>query len=143
MLTGLARAKRVSDNVWVEGYLVRDRYGKPHIIDPKNIETDGNQVVINGDIPAFVMHTVGLYTGKEVRMPNGNMKKLFTGDIIAARGSRLLVDFDRDFFAFWTYYFDSKGERRRLCPLSEIAPWDWGSIVGNIYDNPKMVENFK
>lgn len=143
MLTGLARAKRMRDNVWVEGYLVRDWYGKPHIIDPKTVETDGNLVVINGDIPEFVMHTVGLYTGKEVRMPNGDMKKLFTGDIIFARGSRLLVDFDRDFFAFWTYYFDSKGERRRLCPLSDIAPWEWGSIVGNIYDNPKMVENFK
>lgn len=143
-LYGIARAKRLHDNKWCEGYIVWDIGGEPHIIDPKTVEMDGHHVSIDSDIPAFfIPETVGYYTGKDVKQHNGDVKKLFTGDIIFARYSRLLVDFDKEFYAFWTYYINDRGERCRLCPLCEIAPWELGSIVGNVYDNPGLLKEHK
>jgi hypothetical protein len=134
---GLAKALSVFGNSWVEGFLMYDKHGVPYIITNETSNTRLSSVAVNA--VSVEKSSVCLYTGTSVKQADGSMKKLFTGDIIFARGDRLLVDFDMDFLAFWTYYFSDKGEKVKFVPLSDIAPWEWGSIVGNIVDNPGLM----
>lgn len=140
MLNALCMAKRLHDGVWVCGNLVVDSNGEPHIVESKYVEMDGHHINIDSDTPVFfIPETVRWYTGRDIRLHNGTNQRIFSGDIIFARYSRLLVDWDKDFLSFWTYYFNTRGEKVRLSPLADIAPWELGSVIGNIYDNPNLV----
>ena len=119
----LFRGKRIGDGTWVEGYF----FAKP-ILEKYFIIDGENQWMVDPK-------TVGQYTGKDFKG-----KRCFGGDIIFTRYSRLLVDWDNDFSAWMTYYFDDNALKRKFCPLYDIAIWETDGVIGNIHDNPELME---
>lgn len=127
----LFRGKNMNADAWVYGSLV-----------PKCIDSPVSVIILKYAVspPSEVYSckvwpdTVGQYTGKKFKD-----KMCFGGDVIFARHSRLLVEWDTEFCAWWTYYFDDKGNPRRFCPLSDIALWETDGIIGNIHDNPELM----
>ncbi len=141
----LFRGKRTDTGEWVYGYLVKHpsaiQIGEdnPWYINVPPVDPDDNGGVYNVD-PA----TVGQYTG----LTDKNGVKIFEGDIVESRASDnpadwklWLVQWDDGCFEF------SRGTPRRkkwhhemnvLCK-NEIDFFGL-IVVGNIYDNPELLE---
>ena len=74
----LFRGKRIFDEEWIYGNLVIDKNGCKHIIPMDQIEEDGHHLLIDSDLPVFIMQeTVGQFTG----LFDTNGVKIFEGDI--------------------------------------------------------------
>ena len=133
----LFRGKCGYNNEWVEGFYYRAKLYRSdkelcHYITIPHPESDGQP----SDHIMVHPETVGQFTGRKMKD-----KRVFDGDIIFARHSRLLVGYDTDYLAWWTYYFDEAGNPCRFCPLHDIATWETSGVIGNIHDNPELLEN--
>lgn len=133
----LFRGKRVDNGEWVEGYYVKINEYRPrvakHIIIPLNATlfpgTDGLS-----DYKNVIPETVGQWTG----LTDMTGKKIFDGDIVDC-----------------TFYYDigqypKYSTKRRLVqykiggfyPFTQCTN-DPAYIVGNIHDNPELLEETK
>lgn len=151
----LFRGKRTDNGEWVEGYYTKqcDCYGAAHMIlhcaqDP---DDDNRAYYINPE-------TVGQYTG----LTDKNGKKIFEGDILECNGnSKDLVkvvfgEFDVveadtlraiDTVIGWHYEVIPTDALSKCEPFSISMPladfyivsYDM-QIIGNIYDNPELLE---
>ena len=118
---------------WIEGDLVRDSDGKPHIVDTKYaVYWGGESTFVCEDECEVLPETVGQYTG----LTDKNGKKVFEGDIVEAYN--LLGESDgigvvqwSDTFAGW-YISKTKG---MYC--ADIMSY---KIIGNVFDNPELLE---
>ena len=123
----LFRGKRIDNGEWVEGYFVN--LWLMHHQKYQPIITDNNAVSYDVD-PS----TVGQYTG----LTDKNGKKIFEGDIMA----------------FTAYGFDyvgtvefAYGSASVMCehtsPFLDQAVSKHGAyIIGNMHDNPELLEGF-
>ena len=130
----LFRGKRTDNGDWEYGDLWCNPYGKRVvcIVSPINDQgtTGGNEV--NPE-------TVGQYTG----LKDKNGKKIFEGDIIGTDIARpyLIVEFRDGCFMFncndgGKDYYDIM-----LSILEEAqTEYKYGEVIGNIYDNPELLE---
>ena len=131
----LFRGKRTDNGEWIYGNLF-----VPDIPDaPVEICTGTNRVRITYEVDP---DTVGQYTG----LTDKNGKPVFEGDIIRSEFSRRLYP-----VCFGEYYcVDEDGDEELACGWYckegsgyEIAfgdPDGWASVVGNIHDNPELLE---
>ena len=109
------RGKRTDNGEWEYGDLWCNPYGKRAvcIVSPINDQgtTGGNEVI---------PETVGQYTG----LTDKNGRKIFEGDIMRNAGN--VVEFYGGDFCI-------NGD-------SPLSYWTGTEVIGNIYDNPELLE---
>lgn len=115
----LFRGKRTDNSKWVDGYLrfvYVDVPQKASIYSPKYVRSFD-----------VISETVGQYTG----LTDKNGIKIFEGDIV--QHGNLVVE-----VAYIEKYTRFAGKRKGYT----MAMFDWKSceIIGNIYDNPELLE---
>ena len=131
----LFRGKRLDNGEWTEGYLLEQNtpsynaYVVPHImIEQDNRHTD----ILEHEIEEVDPATVGQYTG----LTDKNGKKIFEGDIV--RGTDAL---ERGLEVYG--YIDHKnGSFVIVGDVMTHYRWlDYDvEIIGNIHDNPELLE---
>lgn len=117
----LFRGKNKVDGEWSIGSLAHDtKYGNCFI------EVCVHQGICEEVIP----ETVGQYTGLTDK--NGN--KIFEGDIIHGFGGNFAVRWSPEICSFVA------GEGRRIRPAMTYGTMKSFEVIGNIYDNPELME---
>ena len=122
----LFRGKRIDNGEWVEGNLfVPDKvdFRKP----PTEILMGTNIVRISYEVDP---DTVDQYTGKVVKTG-----KVFDGDIGKSIDGIFLVCWDDEKAAFVMRFNEYPYETLYLEEM-----WDDAEIIGNIHDNPELLE---
>lgn len=124
----LFRAKTIENEQWVEGYFVHVPCGR-FLSEEYLIQT------IKDDGRIGQLHTVYEITvGQFIGLTDKNGKKIFEGDIMSERGHLFVV------------VYDTKWARFRLQHIGrgiQYPEWNRGEqmeIVGNIHDNPELLE---
>lgn len=141
----LSHGKSVDNGKWVEGYLIEQNDPEHHVyicMSGFKAEVDNrHQDILDCDLEEIIPETAGQYTGKEL-----HGKKLFVGDIVedyedyddkwgypATSYARSVVIWDEENFC---YAFNTDGY------IQPFSDWDWENTtkIGNIYDNPELLE---
>lgn len=126
----LFRGKRKEDGVWIYGnYAVTDNNEKQHFIfKNKTFEVDPE--------------TVGQYTG----ITDDNGKKIFEGDILGVTNDDPDYDYiTKVYFECNTLCVDVEGQDYNYTSIGfAVDIWndecDRVEVIGNIYDNPELLE---
>lgn len=118
----LFRGKKIDDGEWIKGFYAENGHGSSNI-QPK-CKFFGYLVK---------PETVGQYTG--LLDKNGN--KIFEGDILESDSERFVVDWDDEFSGF--YLTDVNPRHQGVAMFANVA--DDGYIIGNVHDNPEMLNN--
>lgn len=127
------RGKASHNGKWLYGGLI-DIHGKYHILGEDDMREDGHHITQDSDRPTWVEpNTVGQFTS----LYDKNRKEIYEGDILKAGDIGLLeVRFVRGVFAFlWNGNLDD--EFPTGSPTHE-----WAEVIGNIHDNPKLIEKY-
>lgn len=138
----LFRGKRKDNGEWVYGYYlpwhaVTDLQGnEPYAQIFEEHKVKGKYVTKGWAKVKF--NTVGEYTG----LTDKNGKKIFEGDII--KPYLIGGAYDRFLFSNGVVVFEYGAFRikdsRQSTPLSSYAPRVAFEVIGNIYDNPELLE---
>lgn len=131
----LFRGKRCDNGEWVQGYYIRaDHHWHKHGIHKDWIvcgaSANGGWFALHNKY-AVKDETVGQFTGKTVK--NG---KAFDGDILKSIDGIFLVCWDEDKSAFVMRFLEYPYETLYLEEM-----YDDAEIVGNIHDNPELLES--
>ena len=119
------RGKRTDNGEWVYGNLVRGCDKKyAYIVEFGNEELCRNYVDVHPE-------TIGQYTG----LKDKNGTKIFEGDIGRRRDDIFLIDWSEEKAAFVMIFHDYICE---ILYLEEL--WDDAEVIGNIHDNPELLE---
>ena len=123
----LFRGKRIDNSEWVEGdlsYHVHD--GEVYVFPSNGYDSQ--------DCYKVDPETVCQYTGLKDR----NGRKIFEGDVIAIPGS------NKKGLPAEVRYMERDGsfrmERIGYIPISLDGVQYWGEIIGNVIDNPELIE---
>lgn len=126
----LFRGKRIDNGEWVEGLPFGSIYGG---FFNGAICAIRQTVEKYGDVHDVVLETVGQYTG----LTDKNGKRIFEGDIVTYIGEVCLVKWDDE-----TAKFVLENENL-VCDFEEV----WCNrlksqieVIGNIHDNPELLE---
>ena len=145
----LFRGKRVDNGKWVEGELLHDMKSRPWIYwtTPKELPVFfSRNAIVNPE-------TIGQYTG----LTDKNGKKVFEGDILQGYQYPYLSEGHSNYYAEVVYFENCPAFG--LCTFKNpnldivhgissgntefIEDWeseDW-EVIGNIYDNPELLED--
>lgn len=131
----LYRGKRTDNGEWVEGYYAKYLNLK-HEIYTAILKFDNEDgAVYSDEITAVIPETVGEYTG----LTDKNRKKIFEGDIVKFR-----INFNNEKlgFRYGTVIFDHGSFHidTDYCFLCTFASDDDIEVIGNIHDNPELLE---
>jgi uncharacterized phage protein (TIGR01671 family) len=127
---------------WIEGDLVRDSEGNPHIVDNKYAAYwGGESIFVCEDECEVIPETVGQYTG----LIDKNGKKVFEGDICRFRewskGDMCWVGkvhYEHQQFVI-SGNPNKECESEFLLVMSRFIPENI-EIIGNVFDNPELLE---
>lgn len=123
----LSRGKRKDNDEWVEGFYWKDIWGD-----------DTEYIYYDGESYKVIPDTVGRYTG----LTDKNGKKIFEGDIL---GAHLDVNYPEDetiaiiVWANNAWCIQELGAEPDIIGDDELKNDGW-EIIGNIYDNPELME---
>ena len=130
----LFRGKRTDNCEWVYG-----NYCYAELIDKSGYEDLIIEQPADGETRRVIPETVGQYTG----LTDKNGKKIFEGDIVKFTDddgdySNYEVYFDNNLMAFMT--------KELLCGgIGDMSKWEkWREmyeVIGNIHDNPELLES--
>ena len=131
---GLYRGKRKANGEWVFGALYKQThfYGDPCaewyiITSTESLEYDQELEYHEVD-----PETVGQYTG----VTDKNGKKVFEHDIVRFDRCTFVVE-----FAYFRMGFCFNGLHGRGCvPGFTMAHWEHLEVIGNIHDNPELLD---
>ena len=120
---------------WIEGDLVRDSEGKPHIVDTKYaVYLGGEPIFVCEDECEVIPETVGQYTG----LTDKNGKKIFEGDIVKNEYRKGKYQYFKIVYDARVYCWQVENKYGMLGFLYNcIGDLE---IIGNIHDNPKLLE---
>ncbi len=127
----LSRGKRKDNGEWVEGYYVCCHKHNRHFIISFNFF--GSSLWFD-----VVPETVGqLVSG----IPDKNGKKIFEGDVLSDANVKGVVFYSDKFACFmlrWKKFYDAKF---RECRFTDFALFEYMDVIGNIHDNPELMED--
>ena len=116
------RGKTVCDGDWVYGGITWNSSRKKFFI-----HTDWEEAKV-------IPETVGQYTGLTDK---SGLTKVFEGDIIHGNLGNLVVRWSDNISGFVA------GEKERTHPCMNRGTMKCYEVIGNIYDNPELMENSK
>lgn len=140
----LFRGKRVDNGEWVYGYLSKSRLqGYENNTLQPSIDREESGVMITSVV---IPETVGQYTG----LNDKNGKRIFEGDIVIAKSvienntSVYKINFSETDAWFGFESLDGGA----LFSLNELLEKELGDeieieVIGNIHDNPELLEDSK
>lgn len=120
---------------WIEGDLVRDSEGKPHIVDTKYaVYWGGESTFVCEDECEVIPETVGQYTG----LTDKNGKRIFEGDIVkyeykGFRCEKCAIYLD-------VQYCEMCGVYKPFGDSDDTFASDKVEVIGNVFDNPELLE---
>lgn len=123
------RGKLVNSNEWAEGNLCK-RVDDTYIITPDE--------TVLGKYGKVDKNTIGQYTG----LHDKNRKEIYEGDILRFSDvDTAVVEWNSEYGSFTVkpiqdYYFDSE-------ILGHTIEYNKVEVIGNIYDNPELLEGEK
>ena len=128
----LFRGKRVDNGEWIEGNLLQDYWVGDNVFVPYSIRYKINGVY---SYPIQVIpETIGQFTG----LTDKAGTNIFEGDILRV-----------DSWKFsWVVQFDTK-KARFNCVINnegnqnDFIPSHFVKVIGNIHDNPELINNTK
>ena len=127
----LFRGKRIDNGEWVEGFLLKEcNYATCSWNLAIEYKTDRFGKFAY-DVAEVVAETVGQFTGKTVKSG-----KVFYGDVCKSIDGVFLVCWDEEKSAFVMRFLEYPFETLYLEEM-----WDDAEIIGNIHDNPELLEN--
>lgn len=137
----LFRGKRKDDGEWVYGNLVHqtEYYGDPvdryHILECREFDADYyNSAEV---IPETVGQFTGLYDSNRVKIFEGDIVKPKLDSVFYSNCSKIhVVEWINNSCGFEPYS-DSR-ENCGHCGGGEMP--EWTTIIGNIHDNPELLE---
>lgn len=125
------RAKRADGSAWVYGDLRQENSGNKVIMtNLKTWEDNGGNVDAYGENIIVNPSTIGQYTG----LHDKNGKEIYEGDIV--KWDECVADYVRVENKSEVFYDDSTCSFE---PLDEVF-YSTFEVIGNIYDNPKLLE---
>jgi uncharacterized phage protein (TIGR01671 family) len=125
----LFRGKRVDNGEWVKGYLICPEFDKSRAYIGYLFPDDDHDL----DVAEVASSTVGRFTG----LTDKNGVKIFEGDIVHVKAH------SGSFTGCVTYWLEE--EPRFVCKTKHglhyaiCAKFEF-EVLGNIYDNPKLLE---
>ena len=126
----LFRGKLTDDSKWVYGCLLDKIYGAvPAIMSEQSVDDAFN---LEFEYNHVQEKTVGQYTG----MKDKNGKRIFEGDICKVGNLLYKVEF---IYSCW--WFTILSSKVYCCPAFNSHCGEYCEIVGNIHDNPELLEN--
>ena len=140
----LFRGKRIDNGEWIYW----DSLGRLTDINGKPIRVEMNPLALCpyafyvNELPFIEEETVGQYTG----LTDKNGKKIFEGDIVKTwRNTIGKIEFgqywdeeiEEDFYG---YAWIGKDEYGESITLSLNKCWNGHEVIGNIHDNPELLE---
>ena len=120
------RGKRVDNGEWVYGDLIHNAFDGYRIF-PFGIKPDGSYPV------EVIPETVEQFTG----LHDKNGQELYEGDILSQGTSRFIVKWDEKHAMYKCYFV---GLDEHYCNLSDDYIRDYFSVIGNIHENPELLE---
>lgn len=136
----LFRGKREYDNEWVYGHLViESNEQQPIIVSILTFDDYEDDEVDEQNIRDFYYYyvdpeTVCQFTG----LYDKNGRKIFEGDIVERGGRIWRVKYGDNYGKFMMTTYTEKGVSWDR-DFDTIPP-DWCEVIGNIYDNPELLE---
>lgn len=131
----LFRGKRIDTGEWIEGWYCKQvfsRWPLKSCIIP-------SQLAEAGEISHFAIipETVGQYTG----LTDIHGVKIFEGDIIEAHFDELFPDLATTLIVVWSDYgWFGRDMEGNVDSLEQKWVSDFFEIIGNIHDNPELLE---
>jgi uncharacterized phage protein (TIGR01671 family) len=116
------RAKDIINHEWV--------YGDLHKCQ------DGVSIVNNVEFTMVAEPSVGQFTGRY----DHNHNEIYEGDIISNEGFKLIVYWNNLYASFCVKNEKIAEDMFVLLSDTLIYPYE---VIGNIYDNPKLISNSK
>lgn len=120
----LFRGKRADNNEWITGYMYRIS---------ENLNPFIMLIGKNGESREIIPETVGQYAG----LTDKNDAKIFEGDIVRYNGEKHIVVFET---RGETGYFGIKIDHIETWGFCLSVPAKLMEVIGNIHDNPELVE---
>ena len=118
----LFRGKRTETGKWISGQLAR-----------YNLRFDvANMVDEHEMLVPVLTKTIGQFTG----LTDKNGKKIFEGDICKVGNLFYKVEF---IYSCW--WFTILSSKVYCCPAFDSHCGEYCEIIGNIHDNPELLEN--
>ena len=149
MIELLFRGKRVDNGEWVEGCYYESKISGCFILSPKIKVRKKDGVIIKDsfEVAEVIPETVGQYTG----LTDKNGEKIFEGDIISAitldmgKEQRAVVCFgnfidENNGDEYIGFYIEFDGIKTTAAQLAMEECKNRIEIIGNIYDNPELLE---
>ena len=142
------RGKSLLNNAWIVGYLIIDDISDKYYILPNgNSCNESDKIGEEGLLHILTFEvekeTIGQYTG----LKDKNGKKIYEGDILLAPEwfgrLKCVCIYQQEnnvnpIQGFGLYSYDSYF--RKYNTLVESDEWDEFEVIGNIYDNPELLE---
>lgn len=136
------RGKSEITNEWVYGSLVKVG-NESHIVGLDEVDLDGHHIVFCSDRPVLTKQgTIGQFTG----LHDMNVNDIYEGDIIRSvrfKDIILLVVYDEKEGAFMAVQINkNRGtDLETRCHITQ----EWldkfpKEVIGNVYDNPELLE---
>ena len=140
----LFRGKRTKNGEWVYGYYYRDdENGKTYIItwEPNTGTTWAGSLEIENFVEV-IPETVGQFTG----LTDKNGKRIFEGDILRHHNNFLDSEVVEKGVVFWDEKYcgwrrtSNGGFHNGIVDAYRLSPDCVYGVIGNIHDNPELLE---
>ena len=141
----LFRGKSVNSGEWVEGSLVITTIEPAEDTPIKHYHIEGMTIGVfpnefqSGFDETVDPETVGQFTG----LTDKNGKKIFEGDVLCRDNVNGYVLYSTEFCKFvfcWKKYDKYRPDHFKECGLTDYARFHDLEVIGNIHDNPELLE---